>query len=96
MVKKSTFEWDTSKNQLNSEKHGVPFEVAQYAFTDKNRIILEDIEHSSNVEKRYYCIGKIVEDILTVRFTYRENNIRILGAGFWRKGKKIYEKKIHR
>lgn len=93
MVKRSTFEWDESKNQSNYEKHGVPFEVAQYAFTDKNRIILEDIEHSSNVEKRYFCIGKIVAGILTVRFTYRENNIRILGAGFWRKGKKIYEEK---
>lgn len=31
--------------------------------------------------------------ILTVRFIYRENNIRIIGAGYWRKGKKIYEEK---
>ncbi|MEI6747001.1 MAG: hypothetical protein WCL34_13640 [Methylococcaceae bacterium] len=30
--------------------------------------------------------------ILTVRFTYRHNRIRIIGAGYWRKGKKIYEK----
>ncbi len=38
---------------------------------------------------------------MTVRFTYRENVIRIIGAGYWRRGKKIYEKaqkdkKIHR
>jgi len=39
----------------------------------------------------------VAEGILTVRFTYRENTIRIFGAGFWRKGKKIYEQqdKIH-
>jgi hypothetical protein len=29
-----------------------------------------------------------------VRFTYRKGIIRISGAGYWRKGKKIYEKKI--
>jgi hypothetical protein len=28
---------------------------------------------------------------MTVRFTYRKDLIRILGAGYWRKGKKIYE-----
>jgi hypothetical protein len=28
---------------------------------------------------------------LTVRFTYRSGVIRIIGAGYWRKGKKIYE-----
>lgn len=28
---------------------------------------------------------------MTVRFTYREESIRIIGAGYWRKGKKIYE-----
>jgi hypothetical protein len=33
-----------------------------------------------------------------VRFTYRENVIRIFGAGYWRKGKQIYEQEnqIHR
>jgi predicted RNA binding protein YcfA (HicA-like mRNA interferase family) len=32
------------------------------------------------------------DGILTVRFTYRKNKIRIIGAGYWRKGKEIYEK----
>jgi len=31
---------------------------------------------------------------MTVRFTYRRNKIRIFGTGYWRKGKKIYERKI--
>ncbi|MBW2108807.1 MAG: BrnT family toxin [Deltaproteobacteria bacterium] len=48
-------------------------------------------------EKRYYCLGKVSDGILTVRFTYRTHRIRIIGAGYWRKGKKIYERenKIH-
>jgi predicted DNA binding CopG/RHH family protein len=29
---------------------------------------------------------------MTVRFTYRKNRIRIIGAGYWRKGKDIYER----
>jgi hypothetical protein len=29
---------------------------------------------------------------MTVRFTYGKSKIRIIGAGYWRKGKKIYEK----
>jgi len=42
-------------------------------------------------------LGKVSGGIVTVRFTYRLNKIRIFGAGYWRKGKKIYEKenKIH-
>jgi hypothetical protein len=36
--------------------------------------------------------GKVEEHIVTVRFTYRNYKIRIIGAGYWRKGKKIYEK----
>lgn len=96
MKKQSTFEWDSGKDQQNQEKHGVSFALAQFAFFDNYRIILEDLEHSDE-EKRYYCIGKVAEDIMTVRFTYRKNKIRIIGAGYWRKGKKIYENenKIH-
>jgi len=29
--------------------------------------------------------------VLTVRFTYRDGIIRIIGAGYWRKGKTVYE-----
>jgi uncharacterized DUF497 family protein len=59
----------------------VSFEKAQYAFLDENRIIAEDLEHSQN-EKRYFCFGKVDEAILTVRFVYRNNKIRIYGAGY--------------
>jgi len=91
MTKRSGFEWDYDKNLINQEKHGVSFALAQLAFLDRQRIILEDLEHSQD-EKRYYCLGQVSEGILTVRFTYRKRKIRIIGAGYWRKGKKIYEK----
>lgn len=84
------FEWDDKKGIENQAKHGVSFELAQYAFLDIKRVIAEDVAHSGK-ERRYYCFGQVGEGILTVRFTYRANSIRIIGAGYWRKGKKIYE-----
>jgi len=85
------FEWHDSKDALNITKHGLSFYLAQDAFFDENKIIIVDKAHSS-VEKRYFCIGKIPSgDIITVRFTNRNGHIRIIGAGYWRKGRKIYE-----
>ena len=91
-MSESNFEWNESKNLENQRKHRVSFYEAQYAFLDKNRVIAEDKTHSQT-EKRYYCFGlnKQGNGILTVRFTYRSGCIRIIGAGYWRKGKKVYE-----
>ena len=91
MFDRSSFEWDERKNEDNIRKHGIPFELAQFAFADPNRLILKDLEHS-NHEMRYFCIGQIEDGIVTVRFTYRNKVIRIFGAGYWRKGKQLYEK----
>ena len=85
------FERDPAKDRLNVEKHAVPFQLAQFAFADPRRVIAEDLSHSRK-EKRYYCFGKVEEGVLTVRFTYREGVIRIFGAGYWRRGKLIYER----
>jgi hypothetical protein len=75
----------------------VAFAVAQIAFADSRRVIAEDRSHSSS-EQRYYCFGWVDGGILTVRFTYRDEVIRIFGAGYWRKGKRIYEREnqVHR
>jgi len=89
-MKKTYFEWDEDKAQENQKKHNVSFSLAQRAFLDPHRIIVEDEEHSAE-ENRYYCIGCVEEGIMTVRFTYRGNTIRIYGAGYWRKGRKLYE-----
>jgi|GEM_PF-791656 len=42
-MSKVRFEWDEKKNKENITKHGVPFEVAQYAFADPDRVIAEEI-----------------------------------------------------
>lgn len=91
------FDWDQDKDGKNQKKHGVSFALAQLAFADPKRVIAEDLTHGSS-EQRYYCFGQVGAGVLTVRFTYRENVIRILGAGYWRKGKRIYdrENQVHR
>ncbi len=86
----ASFEWDESKNAENVQKHGITFDRAQWAFADPHRVILEDLDHSAG-EPRYFCLGKVEDAVLTVRFTYRGQAIRIFGAGYWRKGKARYE-----
>ncbi len=86
------FVWDSDKEKANTLKHGVNFRTASGAFMDENRVIIEDLEHSQ-AEDRFYCIGKVDDDILTVWFAYRDLLIRIIGAGKLKKGQDIYENK---
>ena len=85
------FEWDEVKERQNFEKHKVDFSTASQAFADPRRVLAVDELHSE-FEDRYFCLGKVGDQVLTVRFTKRGNRIRILGAGYWRKGKSLYEK----
>jgi len=87
-----TFECDENKNLDNIDKHKVSFNVAQEAFFDKKRIIIKDKKHSKK-EERFFCIGDDSNGIVTVRFTIRNGNIRIIGAGYWREGRDKYERK---
>ena len=84
------FEWDENKAQSNLAKHGVGFFAAAAAFADPGRLIVADLSHSQR-EPRWYCFGRVGDGILTVRFTERNGRVRIIGAGFWRKGRRIYE-----
>lgn len=84
------FIWDAKKELLNVYKHGVDFAAASKAFLDPKRKIYVDARHSAR-EERYFCVGKVDGKILTVRFIFREDKIRIFGAGYWRKGKEYYE-----
>jgi uncharacterized protein len=95
-MKKTTFEWDEEKDRGNQIKHRVSFSTAQQAFLDPYRVIAEDLGHSTD-EVRFYCIGRVGDGIMTVRFTYRGDLIRIYGAGYWRGGRRIYEEqnKVH-
>lgn len=88
----SNFEWDAGKAKKNETIHGIDFYSSTLAFLDPKRIIAVDEAHSI-IEPRYFCIGRIGRKILTVRFPQRGKRIRIIGSGFWRKGKVLYEEK---
>ena len=46
-MRSARFEWDAEKDRENQEKHNVSFSLAQYAFLDPKRIIVEDSNHST-------------------------------------------------
>jgi hypothetical protein len=91
------FAWDDWKARENIAKHGVSFELATRAFEDPKLVLAEDLVHS-RTEPRYFAFGKVRGGVLTVRFTVRGDRVRIIGAGFWRKGKVFYEQanRLHR
>jgi uncharacterized DUF497 family protein len=89
--KYGAFLWDVEKETANLAKHGIDFRTAAKVFIDPKRKLYTDSMHS-NEEPRYFCIGMYKGRIMTVRFTYREGFIRIIGAGYWRKGREYYEK----
>jgi len=63
------FEWDEDKDKENQTKYSISFTLAQRTFLDPNRVIAEDITHSSK-EERFYYIGRANDGIITVRFTF--------------------------
>jgi len=90
MTRAASFEWDEAKDHANQSKHGVGFALAQQAFFDPDRVIAEDAGHGG-AERRYFCFGRVGNGVMTVRFTWRRGRIRIIGAGYRRKGRRIYE-----
>lgn len=73
-----TVEWDMDKNEINKKKHGISFEAAALVFADEYYLELYDDEHSMD-EDRYIAIG-LVEDILFVVHTMRNESVRIISA----------------
>ena len=86
----SSFIWDPQKEAENIKKHGIDFKTAINVFRDPQRKIIIDSKHSEQ-EVRFFCIGKVEERVITVRFSVRAEKVRIIGAGYWRKGVKYYE-----
>lgn len=72
------FEWDSEKERINKEKHGISFRLATKVFEDPYYIELYDDVHSVD-EDRYAVIG-FVGDVLYVVYTQRSENIRIISA----------------
>ena len=72
------FQWDEKKAKKNIRKHGVYFEDAALVFEDDNRIEYRDDEHSEE-EDRWITVG-MVNDIVTVVYTERGEDIRLISA----------------
>ncbi len=51
-----SFDWDESKNVLNSQKHGITFEEACTVFFDESAILFDDPEHLGE-EERFLLLG---------------------------------------
>jgi len=85
------FEWDLTKEEANTKKHGHSFSEAVECFKDPNGIQLVDVVHSTD-ERRYFWVGKVASGkVLTVWFTQRGTKIRIIGCAQWRKFRRLYE-----
>lgn len=82
--------WDDAKERSNVEKHGVDFTTAIAVFDDPHLVMADDVAHSA-IERRFFAFGWVGGGVLTVRFTVRDESIRIIGAGYWRKGRDYYE-----
>jgi uncharacterized DUF497 family protein/predicted DNA binding CopG/RHH family protein len=92
-MRKTTFEWDEEKDRENQEKHKVSFIKAQQAFLDPQRVIVEDMAHSSE-EDRHYCIGRVGDGVMIVRFTYRGNIFASMVQGIGGKEGRYMKTKI--
>lgn len=75
------FEWDSDKEKININKHGLDFSTAARVFKDENRLEIFDELHS-DLEERYITIGMIdnITYIVVVVYTERGEAIRIISA----------------
>ncbi len=72
------FEWDEDKNNINLQKHGIDFNLAQFVFADPYHVELYDLSHS--IEENCYKIIGMVGKLLLVISTFREDAIGIISA----------------
>ena len=93
-LRRVKFEWDRVKEALNLAKHGVDFSTVPVAFNDPNRIFLR-YPGLKGPELRWQLVGFDGCGVITVRFTLRAGVVRVIGAGYWRKQKEIYESENH-
>jgi uncharacterized DUF497 family protein len=75
------FEWDEGNEQKNWITHQVRTHEAEEPFFTEERLVLEDIRHSTKQEKRYILVGNTKQGrMLFTVFTIREEKIRIISS----------------
>lgn len=69
------FSWDETKNQLNQQKHGIRFELAQLVFNDPFHVSRQD--RIENGEQRWQTVGMVGDiALLLVAHTWQETEVR--------------------
>ena len=86
----NTFEWDTKKQKVNIEKHGIDFVDAAKVFDDISRIETTVIHKSGG--KRHISIGMVNKITLLVVYTLTNKFIRLISAQRASKNERYYYK----
>ena len=82
------YEWDEEKRGKNIEKHGIDFIRVKEMWTyPVCEFISPQINHH---ERRLLAIGRLEEFYITVVYTWRGNNKRIISARKARKNEQKY------
>ena len=71
------FEWDAKKVESNLRKHRVSFADAARVFLDPNRIETFDVRDAYG-EDRWKTVGLVEPTLLTVVYTIRDNDGKII------------------
>ncbi len=72
------FEWDTAKNNINIEKHGIDFNDAKLIFNGLTVTIEDDrIDYH---ERRFVTLGMMFDNVISVVHTESVEKIRIISA----------------
>ena len=74
------FEWDADKAESNYRKHGIGFETASKVFDDPFAVESIDPLGADFGEERFLITGRAAGLVLTVVYTERGENIRIISA----------------
>jgi uncharacterized DUF497 family protein len=72
----TSFNWDTRKNEINKQKHGIDFDDAVEVFYKP--ILLRRSDR--NTEERWVAIGYSENRLIAVVFAQRNDVIRIISA----------------
>ncbi|MCH8011800.1 MAG: BrnT family toxin [Candidatus Marinimicrobia bacterium] len=91
------FEWDKGNRDKNWIRHRVSKNKCEEVFFNQPILVSEDPKHS-NVEKRYYVLGRTDSNrFLFISFTIRNNRIRVISArDMNRKERKAYHEQIEK
>ena len=70
------FEWDEAKRQSNLQKHGIDFRAAVRLFDVRPL----KLQYSPRTELRFRATGPLEGRMLTITYTRRGQNVRIISV----------------